>query len=438
MEKKYITVSGLNKYLKVKIDRDIQLQNILIKGEISNFKHHTSGHLYFTLKDNNSRINAVMFSSKTKNLDFELKEGMNVLVSASLSVYEVAGTYQLYINTMEQDGIGSLFLQFEKRKMKLQSEGLFDSNTKKIIPKYPQKIAVLSAYPSAALMDILRTIKNRFPVVRVIVFAIPVQGKDAHIEIEKTLKYVDSLSFSSIILSRGGGSIEDLWNFNEEALARAIYDCKTPIISGIGHEIDFTICDFVADVRAATPTAAATIATPDIQELKRKVVILQQQVENNFNTKYKLAKNRLANIQSFYLFNNPAKMFESKKMYIDSLDNQMKQLMHRKLQLSIQKLLKTEKQFNDIKQNFVINYKNKVNQYHIQLNTNLKNLVQLKTHRFSMNVAKLDALSPLHVLQRGYTIIKKDQKAITTSKALNSGDRISITFKDGDIHAKIE
>ena len=254
MEKRYLTVSALNRYLKAKIDADTQLQKILIKGEISNFKHHSSGHLYFTLKDEKSRINAVMFSSKANKMLFKLENGMKVLIQASVSVYDVAGTYQLYVDSIEQDGLGNLFLRYEQLKKQLSLEGLFDLDKKITIPKFPSKIAVLSAYPSAALADIVRTINLRFPVVRVIVFPIPVQGKDAYIHIIRTLNYVDTLKFSTIIIARGGGSLEDLWNFNEEGLARAICNCKTPIISGVGHEVDFTICDFVADYRAATPT----------------------------------------------------------------------------------------------------------------------------------------------------------------------------------------
>ena len=288
MEKRYLTVSALNRYLKAKIDSDSQLQRILIKGEVSNFKHHSSGHFYFTLKDEHSRINAVMFSSKASKVPFDLTNGMKVLVQASVSVYDVAGTYQLYVDTVEQDGLGNLFLKYEQLKKQLASEGLFNPENKLVIPKFPSKIAVLSAYPSAALADIIRTIHLRFPVVRVIVFPIPVQGKDAYLEIIRTLRYVDTLGFSEIIIARGGGSLEDLWNFNEEGLARAIYQCKPPIISGVGHEVDFTICDFVEDYRAATPKDAAIKASTELFELRQAV----DNIKYTLNTMLEMNKDK--------------------------------------------------------------------------------------------------------------------------------------------------
>lgn len=304
MERKYLTVTALNRYLKAKIDADSQLQKIYIMGEISNFKHHSSGHLYFTLKDENSRVNAVMFSSKARKLPFEPANGMKVFIQASVSIYDVAGTYQLYVDKMEQDGLGNLFLRYEQLKKQLAGEGLFSPENKKQIPKFPSRIAVLSGYPSAALADVVRTIKLRFPVVRIVAFPIPVQGKDAYIKICRMLKYVDSLNFNTIIIARGGGSLEELWNFNEELLARAIFECKTPIISGVGHEVDFTICDFVADYRAATPTAAAIKATPDLMELKQNVANVEYTLSTLMKQKINIYKENFNRLSSFYLFKN--------------------------------------------------------------------------------------------------------------------------------------
>ncbi len=438
MEKKYVSVSGLNKYLKTKIDQDMQLQKIYIKGEISNFKRHSSGHLYFTLKDSNSRINAVMFSSKAKLIDFDIKDGAKVLIGASLSVYEVAGTYQLYVNTIEQDGIGSLFLQFEKRKQELHKEGLFDEVHKKKIPKFPQKIAVLTANPSAALMDILKTIKHRFPVVRVYIFPIPVQGKGAYLEIEKTLKYVDTLNFSTIILGRGGGSIEDLWNFNEESLARTIYSCNTPIISGVGHEVDFTIADFVSDMRAPTPTGAALLATPDIVELKQNILYKQQQLQSVFTSKLKLCKSNVKQLQTFYLFENPQKLFEGKKVYIDSKIQELEKHITKNIQYKKDEFQALNINIQNQKIHFINDHKNALSVLKAKLDNSVLKHVTLKKQNFVLQVAKLDALSPLQVLNRGYTIVKKDNHPIVKKVMLKTNDEISIEFKDGSIEAVIK
>ncbi|WP_285946115.1 exodeoxyribonuclease VII large subunit, partial [Thomasclavelia cocleata] len=361
MEKRYLTVSALNRYLKAKIDADTQLQKILIKGEISNFKHHSSGHLYFTLKDEKSRINAVMFSSKANKMLFKLENGMKVLIQASVSVYDVAGTYQLYVDSIEQDGLGNLFLRYEQLKKQLSLEGLFDLDKKITIPKFPSKIAVLSAYPSAALADIVRTINLRFPVVRVIVFPIPVQGKDAYIHIIRTLNYVDTLKFSTIIIARGGGSLEDLWNFNEEGLARAICNCKTPIISGVGHEVDFTICDFVADYRAATPTAAAIKATPDLIELKQSVNNLQYKLNTLMKQKITLNEQLLRRIKSFYLFKNPDKLFEDKKAKVDYLYDRLNDIFTYNLSNQCNKTKHLMQIFNHQANLFTINQNNHLN-----------------------------------------------------------------------------
>ena len=392
MEKRYLTVSALNRYLKAKIDADTQLQKILIKGEISNFKHHSSGHLYFTLKDEKSRINAVMFSSKANKMLFKLENGMKVLIQASVSVYDVAGTYQLYVDSIEQDGLGNLFLRYEQLKKQLSLEGLFDLDKKITIPKFPSKIAVLSAYPSAALADIVRTINLRFPVVRVIVFPIPVQGKDAYIHIIRTLNYVDTLKFSTIIIARGGGSLEDLWNFNEEGLARAICNCKTPIISGVGHEVDFTICDFVADYRAATPTAAAIKATPDLIELKQSVNNLQYKLNTLMKQKITLNEQLLRRIKSFYLFKNPDKLFEDKKAKVDYLYDRLNDIFTYNLSNQCNKAKHLMQIFNHQANLFTINQNNHLNLINQSMEQLMKQKMKYEQERFYYLVSKLNTL----------------------------------------------
>ncbi|MCR1959935.1 exodeoxyribonuclease VII large subunit [Thomasclavelia cocleata] len=438
MEKRYLTVSALNRYLKAKIDADTQLQKILIKGEISNFKHHTSGHLYFTLKDEKSRINAVMFSSKANKMLFELENGMKVLIQASVSVYDVAGTYQLYVDSIEQDGLGNLFLRYEQLKKQLSLEGLFDLDKKITIPKFPSKIAVLSAYPSAALADIVRTINLRFPVVRVIVFPIPVQGKDAYIHIIRTLNYVDTLKFSTIIIARGGGSLEDLWNFNEEGLARAICNCKTPIISGVGHEVDFTICDFVADYRAATPTAAAIKATPDLIELKQSVNNLQYKLNTLMKQKITLNEQLLRRIKSFYLFKNPDKLFEDKKAKVDYLYDRLNDIFTYNLSNQCNKAKHLMQIFNHQANLFTINQNNHLNLINKSMEQLMKQKMKYEQERFYYLVSKLNTLSPLTTLERGYAIILKDEKVISKADDLKSGDKVEIKMKGGSQKAIIE
>lgn len=438
MEKKYLTVSALNRYLKAKIDADQQLQKILIKGEISNFKHHNSGHLYFTLKDEHSRINAVMFASKAKKVPFKLENGMKVLIQASVSVYDVAGTYQLYVDNVEQDGLGNLFLRYEQLKKQLFLEGLFDQSNKVGIPKFPSKIAVLSAYPSAALADIVRTINLRFPVVRVIVFPIPVQGKDAYLQINRTLSYVDTLGFSTIIIARGGGSLEDLWNFNEESLARTIYKCKTPIISGVGHEVDFTICDLVSDYRAATPTAAAIKATPDLIEL-------QQNVNNTYYTLNTLIKQKIAlnkqiftKLNSFYLFKNPDKLFEDKKTKIDYLYDRLNDVFIYNLNKQSNQAKHLIQLFNHQANLFTINQRNRLNLINQSMHQLIKQKMQYDQEKFYFTLSKLNTLSPLKTLERGYAIVLKDEKVISLATDLESGDKVEIKMKDGMKKAIIE
>lgn len=438
MEKRYLTVSALNRYLKAKIDSDEQLQKILIKGEVSNFKHHSSGHLYFTLKDETSRINAVMFASKARKLPFELENGMKVLIQASVSVYDVAGTYQLYVDNIEQDGLGNLYLRYEQLKKTLALEGLFDQEHKQEIPKFPSKIAVLSAYPSAALADIVRTIKLRFPVVRVIVFPIPVQGKGAYLHIIKTLNYVDSLGFNTIIIARGGGSLEDLWNFNEEALARAIYNCKTPIISGVGHEIDYTICDFVADCRCATPTAAGIKATPDLVELKQNVNNINYTLNTLMKQKITLNKQMLNKLNSFYLFKNPNKLFEDKKVKIDYLSDRLKDIFTYNLNLQSNKVKNLIQTFNHQANLFTLEQKNHLNLINQTMEQLMKQKIKYEKEKLYYTLSKLNTLSPLKVLERGYAIILKEDNVVLTVNELKTGDKIKIKMKDGSKNAIIE
>ena len=281
MDIKYYSITALNKAIKNMFDSKPELNRVYIKGEISNFKHHTRGHFYFTLKDENSRIAAVMFASYASNINFEPEDGMKVLVSGRVTVYEATGGYQIYVDDMQLDGLGNLYLEYEKLKKKLETEGLFDVSYKKPIPKYPKRIGIITAPTGAAIRDILSTIKRRYPICETILFPALVQGTGAKESIVEQITRAQDFDLDVIICGRGGGSIEDLWAFNEEIVARAIFASKIPIISAVGHEIDFTIADFVADLRAPTPTGAAEMAVPNLVDLR--TLIEQYKIRSNEN-----------------------------------------------------------------------------------------------------------------------------------------------------------
>ena len=331
MDIKYYTITALNRAIKNMFDSKPELNRVYIKGEISNFKHHTRGHLYFTLKDENSRIAAVMFQSYADKLTFEPEDGMKVLVSGRVTVYEATGGYQIYIDQMDLDGIGNLYLEYEKLKKKLQEEGLFDPLHKKKIPKFPKRIGIITAPTGAAIRDILSTIERRHPICETILFPALVQGTGSKESIVEQINRAQDFDLDVIICGRGGGSIEDLWSFNEECVARAIYNSKIPIISAVGHEIDFTIADFVADLRAPTPTGAAEMAVPNLVDLK--TLINQYQIRANENIKNIINYNRkrLDNIKNAYVIKNPLALYEAKEQkldnYIDNLNKYIKQLL---------------------------------------------------------------------------------------------------------------
>ena len=319
MDIKYYSITALNRAIKNMFDSKPELQRVYIKGEISNFKHHSRGHLYFTLKDENSRIAAVMFSSAASKINFEPEDGMKVLVSGRVTVYEATGGYQIYVDEMAIDGIGNLYLEFEKLKKKLAQEGLFDFEHKRAIPKYPQRIGIITAPTGAAIRDILSTIKRRYPICETILFPALVQGVGAKESIVEQLERAQEFDLDVIICGRGGGSIEDLWAFNEEIVARAIYNSKIPVISAVGHEVDFTIADFVADLRAPTPTGAAEMAVPNLYDLE--TLIGQYRIRLNENIKNIIAYNfkRIDAIKNSYVLKNPLSLYEVKEQKLDNL-----------------------------------------------------------------------------------------------------------------------
>ena len=326
MNNNYITISELNRYLKTKFENDVNLKVVYLKGEISNFKAHTRGHYYFTLKDDGSRINAIMFASQTKKIKFVPQDGMKVLVTGKISVFEANGGYQIYVNEMLEDGVGNLYIAYEQLKKKLENEGLFNKDHKKEIPHIPKRVGVVTAPTGAAIKDIISTIKRRWPLTEIYLFPSLVQGEDAKEDIVKQIKKAENfyLPLDTLIVGRGGGSIEDLWPFNEEIVARAIYECKVPTISAVGHEIDFTIADFVADLRAPTPTGAAEMAVPQLSDMKNYLNQVNIRLNNTITNKINNNKRKLNDIMARNIFKNPMIIYEKKELYFDSILERLK------------------------------------------------------------------------------------------------------------------
>lgn len=416
MNDKYITVSQLTRYIKYKIDNDINLNEVFLKGEISNFKAHSRGHFYFTLKDEGSRINAIMFASSTKKIKFMPTDGMKVLVTGKISVFEANGGYQIYVSDMLEDGVGNLYVAFEQLKKKLELEGLFDSSRKKAIPKIPKRVGVVTAPTGAAIKDIISTIKRRWPLTEIILFPALVQGEMAADDIVKQIKLSDSYNLDTLIVGRGGGSIEDLWSFNEEIVARAIYDCKTPVISAVGHEIDFTIADFVADLRAPTPTGAAEMAVPQYSDIINYLGQLNIRANSAINNKIKNYRQKLNSIQNRNIFKNPMVIYQAKEMVFDALFERLK--------FSIKNIFNDrEKRLLTIKNSYVLK--------------NPYQLLDKKANKYLQIVSKLETLSPIKTLQRGYTFTKKDGKVVTSSKNVKKDDILDIEFTDGMVKTKV-
>lgn len=416
MDEKYITISQLTRYIKYKIDNDVNLGQVFIKGEISNFKAHSRGHYYFTLKDETSRINAIMFASQTKTLKFMPEDGMKVLVTGKISVYEATGGYQIYVSDMIEDGVGNLYVAYEQLKRKLEKEGLFDTSKKKKIPRIPTKIGVITAPTGAAIRDILSTIKRRFPLTEVLLFPALVQGKEAASSIVSQIKNAENYDIDTLIVGRGGGSIEDMWCFNEEEVAYAIYNCKIPVISAVGHEIDFTIADFVADLRAPTPTGAAELAVPnekDVLEYINQLKIRSQKVASN---KIEFLNQKLKEITNKYILKNPISIYEVKEQQFDAIIE--------KLKFNIVNLYNLkEKRYLNIKSSYIFK--------------NPEKLIEKNTNKYLQILSKLETLSPLLTIKRGYSIAKKDGKVVTSCNDLKKDDKITIELKDGTVNSLV-
>lgn len=389
------SVTELNNYVKRILETDENLKNVFVTGEISNFKNHYSGHMYMTIKDEGGAIKSVMFSSYASRLKFVPENGMKVIIFGSVSLYNKDGTYQLYITDMQPDGVGALNLAYEQLKEKLQNEGLFNADLKKPIPQFPQKIGVMTAPDGAAVRDIFSVLKRRYPVAEIVFCPVAVQGATAAPEIAKAIKlFNDKNAADVLIVGRGGGSLEDLWAFNEEVVARAIFESQIPVISAVGHETDFTIADFVADLRAPTPSAAAELAVPDIFELKSDLLGLKQHLSVLMRNKIYTEKEKIENFEKQITILNPSNKIKNSRQELSNFYEKVVNLMTLKM--------------NDEKA------------------------------KISLLSSKLNALSPLEVLSRGYSISYKNEMPIKSVNDVNTGDNIKIRVADGEFFAEVK
>ena len=436
-----ITVSALNKYLRAKFQADRNLQSILLRGEISNFKRHSSsGHFYFTLKDDNGRISAVMFRQHNANIVFEPQDGMQVIVQGEVTVYPQSGSYQIYINNMQPDGIGSLYIAFEQLKKKLYEEGLFDQQFKKKIPSFPTVIGVVTSPTGAAIRDIITTIQRRYPLGKVIVIPTLVQGQQAPESIVKSIETANSIPVIDVlIVGRGGGSIEELWAFNEEIVARAIFNSRIPIISAVGHETDTTISDFVADLRAATPTAAAEQVSISQRELQEQISTLDNRLAKAMNTVIERKQVLLTNLQESYIFRNPQSLLNPKQERFDrtydDLIGSFKQIMSDK-GLQLREL--SSSLFVHHPKNRIQLEKQRFGQLSSTLTKELMSIMMKKQYNMEKVIHQLDALSPLKVMSRGYSLAYKNgEELIKNVGQVEKGESFDLKVTDGTILCEV-
>ena len=390
-----LTVSELNNFIKSMFDSNRLLTSVHVRGEISNFTNHRSGHYYFSLKDESGQIKAVMFRSSAMRLKFIPENGMKVTVFGSISVFPRDGVYQMYASSMQPDGIGALYLAYEQMKAKLEAEGLFDNAYKKALPPFPEKIGVITSPTGAAIRDIINVIGRRYPLATVYVYPALVQGDGAAKTLIDGIDYFDkSKLVDTIIIGRGGGSIEDLWEFNSEALARRIFACSVPVISAVGHETDFTICDFVSDMRAPTPSAAAELAVPDIRELSVSVDAFSDRSDRALMRAVERSRARLIRITDSRVLSDFTALTDSFATRVKELDK-----------------------------NATVAY---------------ESILAEKRLSFLTNVGKLDALSPLSVMSRGYSVAQKDGRTVSSVSDVEVGDVITVRVSDGSIRSVVE
>ncbi|TWE06319.1 exodeoxyribonuclease VII large subunit [Neobacillus bataviensis] len=440
-EQRYLSVNALTKYIKRKFDADPHLREVHVRGEISNFKQHSSGHMYFTLKDEKARILAVMFAGQSRFMKFLPENGMKVIVKGEVSVYEPSGQYQIYIREMQPDGIGELFLAYEQLKQRLEAEGLFAPETKKNIPLYPRTVGVITSPTGAAIRDVITTIKRRYPIANILVFPALVQGENAAPSIVKAIEKANSMEeIDVLIVGRGGGSIEELWAFNEEMTARAIFLSKIPIISAVGHETDFTIADFVADMRAPTPTGAAELAVPHIEELMDRILQRQTRLIRVMSGRFNFEKERLNRVQKSYAFRYPHRLYEQKLEQVDRLTERLVRGTSRLAGVKNDQYEILSKRLQRKHPNEGLQEaKRRFDRTQKDINRAVSQIYVRKQTEFDRIVSTLQALSPLKIMERGYSLAyTEDNRLVKSVNQVKANEQVQIQLTDGSLFCKVE
>lgn len=440
-EQQIYSIKDLNRYIRMKLESDRLLSDVWVRGEISNFTHHSSGHMYFTLKDESSRIKSIMFASHNQRLPFVPKEGARVIARGNVSVYERDGQYQFYATHMQPDGIGSLYLAYEQLKQKLEGEGLFATDRKRSLPQHPSTIAVITSPTGAAVRDIIITLQRRYPQAAVMLYPVLVQGKGAAPSIVKAIEAINRMGEAQVmIVGRGGGSLEELWAFNEEMVARAIYESVIPVISAVGHETDFTIADFVADLRAATPTAAAELAVPHQGELQQRLRQQERRLENALQQKLSSSRERLRRLQRSSVLIHPRRYMLQHAERMDMLKQRLVRAVNHRSSLNTEKNARMRQileRFNPREQ--IRSARRQTEAAQRQLELSMRTIARTGRQQLHADLRQLDALSPLKVMARGYSLVydEQEKRLIKSLKDVQPGDSIRIKLSDGQLDCQI-
>ncbi|WP_207952129.1 exodeoxyribonuclease VII large subunit [Paenibacillus turpanensis] len=427
--------------MKMKLESDSLLQDVWVRGEISNFTNHSSGHLYFTMKDEGGRIKCVMFARQRQSLPFMPKEGMKVLARGNISVFERDGQYQLYVTQMQPDGIGSLYLAFEQLKKRLEAEGLFRPERKRPLPRFPKAVGVITSPTGAAVRDIMTTLQRRYPAVPIILFPVLVQGTQAPASIVRAIRIMNELAEAEVlIVGRGGGSLEELWAFNEEEVARAIAASAIPVISAVGHETDFTIADFVADLRAATPTAAAELAVPHFHEVRQGLRHLTERLQQGLYAQLSRKQERLRRAAHSPIFRQPHAMLQQPAQRLDRLSEQLRLRMEALLRRSNERWIRIDRRLAARDPGSQLTAaKQRLSIAQLQLVKSAKQYAKDRRTQLGSTLRQLDALSPLKIMQRGYSIVydEKKSKLIRSVEDVQLGDLVKVQLRDGQLDCQV-
>lgn len=437
------SVKEITRKIKNLFEQDEDLQDVWIRGELSNFTHHSSGHMYFTIKDEASRMRGVMFAGNNRYLRFIPKNGDRVIIRGSITIFERDGQYQLYAKEMQPDGIGSLYLAYEQLKEKLTKEGLFDPQNKKAIPSYPKTIGVITSPTGAAIRDIITTIRRRYPLGKILLLPVLVQGEQAPASISQAIYHMNQRNDTDVlIIGRGGGSIEELWAFNEEIVARSIFHSNIPVISAVGHETDFTIADFVADIRAATPTAAAEIAVPHVLELRQKIDRLENRMLAAIKHQVRDGCNRLLRAEKSYVFRQPGRQVLQYQQGLDRLQDRLKFTINQQITGQQNRWKEKHRMLLSVAPDIKIELFYKQNQqFQYRLQRGMQTIWRDRMGKANHLMGKLDALSPLKVMGRGYALVfKKDEEKkmlVQSIKVVETGDQIHVKLFDGELICEV-